>query len=632
MAQNTGAGQIFTTDNQVGRRTFVGNTTPAYPVAGDVWIDNTAGSSPSLTRWSKTAAGGETSFTGNDDNGITLAYNVGSEQVYLNGVLLVRGVDYVATNGSSITGLPALVVSDVVVVLSLLTATISGNIPLSTVQNKGDLISATGSGVVSNLPVGSNNSLLVADSTQAQGLRWTTTASTFTTWRKAATGGETSLTGTDDFAVTLSYTVGQELVYVNGVLLERAVDYTATNGTSVTLVNALVSGDIFTVISVGAFTLPNAIQLSQVTAKGDLIVANGAATVTNLPVGTDGSILVSNSLSGSGVSWAGPNVGAGKNAIINGGFDNWQRGTSFVSTGLAYTADRFQTSLGTMTSGTITTTRQSAGLAGFNYALRFQRNSGATTTGNGYLTYSLDSLNTIALQGKTITVSFYARAGANYSPSGSGLFFVSNTGTGTDENINNGYTGQSTIGSTTTTLTTSWQRFSYTYSVSSTAQEIGFYWAYTGVGTAGANDYYDITGLQVEIGAVATPFSRAGGSIQGELAACQRYYYRWTAANLSTGYIANGANLTTSASYAIIRMPVPLRTNPSLETSGTASNYRLYNGGTNVACTSVPAIDQPHNETPTVYFTASGSLTLGYATYIGANSTTAAFLGFNAEL
>jgi hypothetical protein len=317
---------------------------------------------------------------------------------------------------------------------------------------------------------------------------------------------------------------------------------------------------------------------------------------------------------------------AGKNFIINGGFDNWQRGTSFVSTGLAYTADRFQIALGTMTSGTITTTRQSAGLAGFNYALRFQRNSGATTTGNGYLTYSLDSLNTIALQGKTITVSFYARAGANYSPSGSGLFFVSNTGTGTDENINNGYTGQSTIGSTTTTLTTSWQRFSYTYSVSSTAQEIGFYWQYTGVGTAGANDYYDITGLQLEIGSVATPFSRAGGTLQGELAACQRYYFRSTFA--TTGdfcYIGTGTNVNT----VIIPCPTPvtMRTTPS---AVDYSNLRVYDG-TNAATTvSAVTLNATAGNPPSILATSTG--VIAYRPMMLLANTLPSYIGFSAEL
>ena len=105
----------------------------------------------------------------------------------------------------------------------------------------------------------------------------TGSAVTVKQWRYTATGGETTLSGTDGFSQSLAYTVGAEEVYVNGVLLERAVDYTATTGTSVVLTNALVAGDIATVMSANAFNVANAIPNSTVTAKGDLIVGNGAA-------------------------------------------------------------------------------------------------------------------------------------------------------------------------------------------------------------------------------------------------------------------------------------------------------------------------------------------------------------------
>jgi hypothetical protein len=44
---------------------------------------------------------------------VSLVYTVGQELFFINGVLLVRGVDYVATTGTTITGLAALVVNDV---------------------------------------------------------------------------------------------------------------------------------------------------------------------------------------------------------------------------------------------------------------------------------------------------------------------------------------------------------------------------------------------------------------------------------------------------------------------------------------------------------------------------------------
>ena len=164
MAQNTGAGQTFTTDNQVGRRTFIGTTTPAYPVSGDVWIDNSAGSAPNANFTTYTATGGETS--------VTVTYTVNYELVYLNGVKLVRGTDYIATTGTSITGLTALVANDIVEVVSFTSMLVNGMVPLTSVTAKGDILAATASSTVTNLPVGSNGQTLVADSTTATGLKW----------------------------------------------------------------------------------------------------------------------------------------------------------------------------------------------------------------------------------------------------------------------------------------------------------------------------------------------------------------------------------------------------------------------------------------------------------------------------
>jgi hypothetical protein len=129
---NTLVTQQTPTDGASGNKTYVGTTTPSSPVSGDVWIDDTAGSLPSIFRWSKTAAGGETSVSGIDNSGLTLTYTAGAEQVYLNGTLLARGSDYVATNGSTITGLsPALVLNDIVNVISPLSAAISGTVSLT---------------------------------------------------------------------------------------------------------------------------------------------------------------------------------------------------------------------------------------------------------------------------------------------------------------------------------------------------------------------------------------------------------------------------------------------------------------------------------------------------------------------
>ena len=97
---------------------------PSSPSTGDIWVDSdgdvTTGSQQ-FQRFRFVASGGETSISGVDANGATLAYTAGTEIVALNGSTLVRGQDYTATNGTSITGLsPALVANDVVEVFSFM--------------------------------------------------------------------------------------------------------------------------------------------------------------------------------------------------------------------------------------------------------------------------------------------------------------------------------------------------------------------------------------------------------------------------------------------------------------------------------------------------------------------------------
>ena len=135
-------------------------------------ISNANQTLAAVNRWKYTSTGGETSLSGLDDNGNTLSYQLNTEQLHLNGILLVRGVDYVATTGSSITGLTALIAGDVIDIVSTVSTVISGIVPLSTVTTQGDLIVATGAGAVTRVGVGVQYQQIVPDSTQTSGLRW----------------------------------------------------------------------------------------------------------------------------------------------------------------------------------------------------------------------------------------------------------------------------------------------------------------------------------------------------------------------------------------------------------------------------------------------------------------------------
>jgi hypothetical protein len=154
------------------------STTSAMQVwSGSAWGGIT--SAVSSTRWSKTVAGGETTLTGTDDSSISLSYTVGYEQVYLNGVLLARGLDYTASTGTSITGLsPALAASDVAEVLSWTPYSVSNALTTTIVDAKGDLLVATADNTVGRLAVGTNTFVLTADSTQTTGVKWAAASAT----------------------------------------------------------------------------------------------------------------------------------------------------------------------------------------------------------------------------------------------------------------------------------------------------------------------------------------------------------------------------------------------------------------------------------------------------------------------
>jgi hypothetical protein len=138
------------------------------------------------------------------------------------------------------------------------------------------------------------------------------TSSSITTWVKTAAGGETSLTGSSDSSTTLAYTAGQEQLFINGVLQVRGSDYTATNGTSITGLTALVAGDIATVTTVNAFSVTGAVPLSTVTANGDLIVGTSSGAVGRLGIGSTGQLLT---VSGGVPTWAAAPAAGGMTLI-----------------------------------------------------------------------------------------------------------------------------------------------------------------------------------------------------------------------------------------------------------------------------------------------------------------------------
>ena len=240
------------------------NTVSAVMLAwsGSAWAS--ISSSAAIYRYKFIAAGGETSLSGADASSQTLAYIAGNEQVYLNGVLLVRTTDYTATNGTSITALSALVLNDIVEIITFTALSVVTDIPQSIVDVKGDLIVATAADTVGRLAVGTNGQVLTADSTAGTGLAYTTpisASSTTTFTNKTVSLTSNTVSGTlAEFNTALS---GDNFVSLTGAetlttktltapLINLA--FNAQTGTTYTLV-AADSGKLVTSSNASAITI-----------------------------------------------------------------------------------------------------------------------------------------------------------------------------------------------------------------------------------------------------------------------------------------------------------------------------------------------------------------------------------------
>ena len=305
---------------------------------------------------------------------------------------------------------------------------------------------------------------------------------------------------------------------------------------------------------------------------------------------------------------------AGKNKIINGAFNVWQRGTSFTTNGV-YTADRWKMDWIGSTPTTWSVSQQTftpgtapvAGYEGQYYAQISVTTAGTTTAGYWY--QRVEDVRTFA--GQTITYSFWAKADSARTitiyPYQS---FPATDWTGTGQNV---------------TLTTSWARYSVTFAMPSVSgKTIGassfmaalIYWPVA----SGAS--YQTWGHQMEAGSTATPFQTATGTIQGELAACQRYYaksYDITTAPATatqTGSIAIETADYSGSHWLYIRFPVAMRVAPTITlyspTTGTAGQWRIFNQSRSVNSDNAMSTTNIGDSGFQVYASFNGSLMIGH--------------------
>jgi hypothetical protein len=318
----------------------------------------------------------------------------------------------------------------------------------------------------------------------------------------------------------------------------------------------------------------------------------GVCTSTSRPVNPfDGQVIYMTDVDQTAV-WDGSQwtvlapIAGGRNRIINGDFKINQRGFSSTTTSSTYGFDRWFIGFsgGTVTYSAQTFTLGSAPFAGYE-GTNFARVVTASQTDAGHFAYlqqRIEDVRTFANQ--TITVSFFAKASTG----------TPTVGVVAEQQFGTGGSSSVVTSGGTTAITTSWARYSKTISIpsiagktigtGSVALNIGLM---TSVGTSISGSGYpavgvqnatiDFWGVQVEAGAVATPFEFE--DYQVTLAKCQRYFQTYVDPPLR-GMAANDTRPTRMAMV----LPVRMRVAPtSYSFSGTLLFWDGNTGGTYVS-------------------------------------------------
>lgn len=411
---------------------------------------------------------------------------------------------------------------------------------------------------------------------------------------------------------------------------QKTASYTCVVGDNRSLIECNHATTAFTITLGDAATMAGA-----ETGDYEVTISNiGIAEVTVSPSGTDtingttNSIslikdssvtLKVNSTANGYVSISSVNTFGRKNAIINGNFDIWQRGTSQTTTEYG-SDDRWinNNSGSTKThSQQSFTVGQTAVPGNPKYYSRTVVTSVAGT--NNYVVKEQRIEDVRSYAGETVTISFYAKADATKNIA---IELYQDYGTGGSPS-----SPISGIGAQKISLTTSWQKYTATISIPSiSGKTLGtnndhflalLFWFDAGSNYDARTDSlgqqsgtFDIAQVQLEPGTVATPFERR--SIGEELMLCQRFYQ----------YFSIGGErvpgMTSNYSRRSVTYLTQMRAGPTITVKDLAGNigklsYNTGGSDTNNATYYDVGAD---NNTCSIFFSSSSTLPEG-ANYLG---------------
>ena len=375
-----------------------------------------------------------------------------------------------------------------------------------------------------------------------------------------------ALVGNADTVTNGVYTIGNQTI--NGIkTFSSTINGNALSATTAaTVIDGVYTVGDQTINGVKTFGSTILGSISGVTGTFSGAVSGTTGTFSGAVSGTTGTFsgnVQMASLNGGAVSL--------RNKIINGDMRIAQRGAGpfALTTTYSYlTVDRFFAVMATSAAGGMQQNTDAP--TGFVNSLYFYRNAASALTGGLGTGQVVETLNIYDLKGQTVTFSFYAKAAANFSASGSSL--SSQVITGTAANATSAtlgsWTGQAATNQANT-ITTTWTKYSMTATIPSGALSLAVLLQWTPVGTAGASDGVFVTGLQLEVGPVATPFEQIPYGLSLQL--CQRYFQKSYQASTAPG---TNTNLSIISGYAsdptrvtgvVNRFPVVMRTQPNTQ-------------------------------------------------------------------
>jgi hypothetical protein len=373
-------------------------------------------------------------------------------------------------------------------------------------------------------------------------------------------------------------------------------------------------------------------------------MANSAISVPALFAPADGTVTPAKAADGF--------YAAGKNAIINGAFDIWQRGTSFaaIATG-AYSADRFKVD---HSSGAVFTINQSTDVptvaqAGVlaSYSLHVDVTTADGTVGAGEYAHIYQTIEGYVWRNfaqRDLTLSFWVKS----PKTGTHYCFVLN-----------GSADRSVALAYTVDATDTWEK----KEISVPASPSDGTWDYTNgagalvgwslmagdnldngsvgswsstFGTAGASppnlldntaNNFKLALVQLEVGDTATDFELRPYPLELEL--CQRYFVALGGAN-SNEWVGSGVTVDTNTCYALCPLPTTMRTAPSVSYSA-VSDWHITDASGSSTVSSI-SLNGPGTRAVNVTFAGSGGWTVaGRPAMARANATTNARLYLSAE-